>query len=144
MQDSGTDCAESIAAQWFRLFFCFGTNGTAETLPLPPKEEEGERVSPGCHCRGYGMSRSGCFSGNPPTAGIVVAESRGWSLYRLPGNGAWVSLKLVAKTRQPKANFHLGWNGERLAAGKDAATLSANYPDVFDWVVAELGSANGQ
>ena len=37
-----------------------------------------------------------------------------------------------------KANWWLGWNGERLARNHDARLLYENNPEIFEWVVSTL------
>lgn len=44
--------------------------------------------------------------------------------------------------RLGKANFNLGWNGSRLAQGGHQALLYASYPEVEEWVIANLVEAH--
>jgi len=81
------------------------------------------------------------WSGKAPETGEVIAESRGFRLYRVRESGEWQNLKLIAKTMQAKANYELAWNGDRLAMGKDAVLLNTHHPDVFDWVVDQMAMA---
>lgn len=80
--------------------------------------------------------------GNLPENGQweVVAQNRGWwLLIDLETSGPWMTLKLGSKVnRLGKANFKLGWNADRLAKGGDQAYLAENYPEVEEWVVANL------
>jgi len=82
--------------------------------------------------------RKKVWNGNLPEVGEMVAESRGYRLFVTSNSGDWQILKLVSKMPAAKANFWLAWNGQRMAMGKDAVILNAHYPDVFDWVVAQM------
>ena len=75
------------------------------------------------------------FVGNDPAESILVAESRGWKLFDRGDDAglAWRRFKLVAMVFQAKANFHLAFNGDRFAMGRDAQLLSDHFPDTFAW-----------
>lgn len=83
------------------------------------------------------MAKHG-FLGNDPHRGTVLAETRGWVLFKIEVNGEWLAVKLVSKVIQAKGNYWLGWNGDRLACNRDAAILNTCHPDVYDWVVSIL------
>ncbi len=74
----------------------------------------------------------------------VIAENRGWWLLIKRESGEpWKTLKLGSKIyRLGKANFNLGWNGSRLAQGGHQALLYASYPEVEEWVIANLVEAH--
>lgn len=80
------------------------------------------------------MARS-MFDGSIPEHAEVLSETRGWILVRHAVSGGWHQLKLAAKIAQPKGNYWLAWNGERLAMSSDAKKLNTYHPDVYDWVV---------
>lgn len=86
--------------------------------------------------------------GNRPKHGVLVAEADGWELYLRVADSSsqWQSLKLVhPEPTDRKANYWLGWNGERLAKNADAACLSGHRPRLYSWVVERLtdGSSLG-
>src|SRR5579883_837097 len=79
------------------------------------------------------------------TAALLAVHHDGFKLFhRLDhGDAEWRSLKLVLiPTGEPpphnKRNWHLGWNGERLARTRDARLLYEQHPAVADWLIAEL------
>jgi hypothetical protein len=80
------------------------------------------------------------FLGNPPAYGEVIVENEKWELYdRFKQNGDWSAFKLVSKEpRLHKANYWIGWNGERFARNRDFCNLEANAPDVVEWLTKEL------
>lgn len=87
------------------------------------------------------------YAGNEPERGTVIAETRSWWLFRLPGNGGkWLRLKLVSKVLRKRANYALAWSESeaRLAAGKDAAALNDALPEMFDWVVEQMMDVCGE
>jgi hypothetical protein len=80
-------------------------------------------------------------NGTRPISGELIAENRGWLLYRVSGVGSeWVKVKLVSKVPRQRANFTLAWSvGESaLARCKEAAVLDGFMPEVFDWVIEVL------
>jgi hypothetical protein len=59
-------------------------------------------------------------------------------LYERPhaSRPGWINLKLVATGQnRRKRNWWFGWNGERLAQGKDTKLLQEYQPEIFQWVV---------
>ncbi len=78
------------------------------------------------------------FDGNQPEDGLLLFENRGWQVFDRGSINGWQQVKLIAKVRQKKANFHLAFNGDRLAMGKDAIALNTYYPDVLDWLLDGL------
>ena len=51
----------------------------------------------------------------------------------------WRPFKVIKAGREPgKANYHLLWNGVRLAGGSETETLKRFQPDVYDWVIKTL------
>lgn len=91
------------------------------------------------------MKLAKLHAGNAPENGSQIARFGDWYLFdqsREPGE--WMSLKLVylGAGGQPKANFRLGWNGQRLAATRDNGLLSEKHPglyaDVLDWLAANV------
>ena len=79
------------------------------------------------------------FTGHAPKRGQNICRINGFNLWVVgKGSFPWARLKLVAMpgTRLPKANFWLGWSvtDERLADGKDAKRLQADYPAVYEQV----------
>jgi hypothetical protein len=49
----------------------------------------------------------------------------------------WLNLRLVrtGDGKFPKRNWHLAWNGDRLARGKDALLLEEHYPEIHAAVI---------
>lgn len=87
------------------------------------------------------------YAGNEPERGTVIAETRSWWLFKIPGKaGKWQRLKLVSKVPRKRANYALAWSdGEvRLAAGKDAAALNDALPEMYDWVVEQMVDGCGE
>ena len=75
----------------------------------------------------------------------VVGRFQDFTLFDRPekANAGWKSLKLVRDgTGHPKRNWWLGWNGERLAAGRDQKLLAEHLPAIEEWVVQALLSAD--
>lgn len=75
------------------------------------------------------------FSGTAPKDGVLVAENEQWAIYdRLRPSGKWSAIKIVSKKpRAIKANYWLGWDGERFAKNRDYRLLAANRPEVARW-----------
>jgi hypothetical protein len=72
-----------------------------------------------------------------PRNGVrIVAETDHCQLPVLDNDdsrlGFW-QFKLVSKQPMHKANWWLGWNGERLARNHHAGLLYENNPEVFEW-----------
>ncbi|MDP2619893.1 MAG: hypothetical protein Q8P46_06905 [Hyphomicrobiales bacterium] len=53
-------------------------------------------------------------------------------------NPEWMNLRLTLHGRGRKRYYYLGWNGKRLARGRDLAFLADKHPDVLQWVEAGL------
>lgn len=80
-------------------------------------------------------------NGTLPASGELIAENRGWLLYRISGTGnGWIKVKLVSKVARQRANFTLAWHTEQAALARcnEAVALDVSMPEVFDWVVVEL------
>lgn len=94
------------------------------------------------------MKLAKLHAGNAPENGSQLARFGDWHLFDLSREpGEWMSLKLVylGAGGMPKANFRLGWNGQRLAATRDSGLLSEKHPglyaDLMAWLVSNLSSA---
>ncbi len=98
-----------------------------------------------------GMVRPKRFRGNPATGGewflvgdVGDAYGVGWRLYARPEQNGWRNMKLVSTGPSAhKANYWLGWNGERLAATKDQKNMDANKPELRDVLMAFIGRTPG-
>lgn len=76
-----------------------------------------------------------------PTAGWVVLSeyTDGWVLFIKEGSKGWSNLRLVKKGyADHKANYSLGWNGERFAKNKDIDLLMENRPELYERVRFEV------
>lgn len=76
------------------------------------------------------MARMNISRGITPDAGERIAVFGDWSLYQTADANGWLALKLVCDggAKLAKANYHLSWNGERLAGSSDAARLDVDWP----------------
>ncbi len=80
------------------------------------------------------------FAPNIRNCASIVAETDHYQLLDL-GNDSRLGFrqfKLVSKQPMHKANWWLGWNGERLARSHDVRFLHEHNPEVYDWVVSTL------
>lgn len=109
--------------------------------PSQPVRQTGDSPTPTHPLRGV----CGVGESHPPLPGLVarwgvVAESRDLRLFDLGDHSKseWRRFKLVSKITRRKSNFHLAFNGLRLAMGSDAKTLEAHYPESFAWIVSVL------
>lgn len=77
-----------------------------------------------------------------PEFGEVILENNDWEVFStFEGVGGWTNIKLVSKRpRQFKANFYLGWNGDRLAVSKESKVLMEYSRDIYDWLIEGLSS----
>ena len=68
---------------------------------------------------------------------LLLGNLDDFTLYEREGRSSpkWRNLKLVRSLATGKANWFLGWNGERLAENPDAADLATNHPDVLTWLL---------
>ncbi|WP_155255193.1 hypothetical protein [Bradyrhizobium elkanii] len=82
-----------------------------------------------------------------PNTMKLIAERDDLQLFNrdFADKGEWRSLRLIKGGRKsrrvPKRSFWLGWNGQRLARNHDTGVLAEHYPEIYDWVVAELEAA---
>lgn len=76
------------------------------------------------------MGRMNVSVGITPDNGERVAVFGDWSLYQTGDANGWLALKLVfdGGAKLAKANYHLAWNGERLARSGDATRLETDWP----------------
>jgi hypothetical protein len=91
------------------------------------------------------------FRGNPATGGewffagdVGRACGVGWELYARPVQNGWRNMKLVStEPCAHKANYWLGWNGERLASTKDQKTMDAGKPELREKLMEFLERTPG-
>jgi hypothetical protein len=74
---------------------------------------------------------------------MPIATNGDFVLFERPNKSAlpWRNLKLIRTSNGPKRNWWLGWNGERLANGKDRKILAEHNPEIERWIISTL-SAN--
>lgn len=86
------------------------------------------------------MGKKQKFKGNVPEGAELIAENDKWMLFdRFKPTGQWTNLKLVSKEpRTRKANFWLGWNGDRFTKNSDTDVLREHNPEVIEWMVEVL------
>jgi len=84
------------------------------------------------------QSRKGPFEPKPNQGWEIVAQFDDpeygiWKLQRSSvSNGAWTGFKLISAAADPKkANYMLGWNGERLPNNRDVISLAEHRPELF-------------
>lgn len=75
-----------------------------------------------------------------PTKGWRVLSDLGeWIIFSKPGGKPWINIKVVKKGYDNhKANFMLGWNGERFASSSDYDVLVERNPSLHKMVIAAL------
>lgn len=62
-----------------------------------------------------------------------------WKIYIRDNGGEWVNFKIAAKAKAAsKANYSLGWNGERFALSHDYIVLVDKRPKLYDAVIEAL------
>lgn len=73
---------------------------------------------------------------------VQLAVLGDWVLFELQASASngWRNVKLAyaGGERVPKANYSLGWNGERLAANHDAVVLWKHQRALHDALIAWL------
>jgi hypothetical protein len=74
----------------------------------------------------------------------IAHHSYGFALFQRAAGDGWLNFKLVASGGGKKRNWSLGWNGERLSAGKDTKLLQEHEPEICEWVVAVLTEMSGR
>ena len=87
------------------------------------------------------------YAGNNPPDGKLISVRPGeWYLFERKSNErGWKAFKLVSiPPREKKANYHLAYDGTRLAEGYDAKVLAANMPEIHTWVMECLQSHGTQ
>jgi hypothetical protein len=73
----------------------------------------------------------------------VVASRDGFVLFeRDDGTPPWRNFKLV-RAEGPKRNWWLGWNGQRLADGRDRLKLTEHHPEIEQWLMSVLRTIQG-
>lgn len=62
-----------------------------------------------------------------------------WLVYVRHDPSGWTNIKIAAKAKAGrKANYWLGWNGERFARGRDLEFLMTHRPSLYKDLVEEL------
>lgn len=93
------------------------------------------------------------FKGNAPVTDEWMHlhsfhhEDLDWRLFfRVRDQSGWISGKLVVEGKAPrKANYWIGWRDGRLARTRDAGTLYAGRPELYEQVenFINQGAHNG-